>query len=40
MILVLDPLERAIRNWDPVTEVWLNPAAEVIEQPEKLLQTG
>lgn len=29
----------AIRNWDPVTEVWLNPAAEVIDQPKELLQT-
>lgn len=29
----------AIRNWDPVTEVWLNPAAEVIDQPKELMQT-
>lgn len=29
----------AIRHWDPVTEVWLNPAAEVIDQPKELLQT-
>lgn len=28
-----------IRNWDPVTEVWLNPAAEVIDPAEELLQT-
>jgi transposase InsO family protein len=29
----------ATRNWDPVTEVSLNPAAEVIDQPKKLLHT-
>lgn len=29
----------ATRNWDPVTAVWLNPAAEVIDQPKKLLHT-
>jgi len=27
------------RNWDPVTEVCLNPAADVIDQPEELLHT-
>ena len=27
----------ATRNWDPVTEVRLNPAAEVIDPPKKLL---
>ncbi len=27
----------ATRNWEPVTEVWLNPAAELIDQPNKLL---
>lgn len=30
---------RAIRNWDPVTEVWLNPAAEVIDPSTARSQT-
>ena len=29
-----------IRNWQPITEVWLNPSAEVIETPVRDSQTG
>ena len=29
----------AIRNWKPVTEVWLNPAAEVLDKVPGLPQT-
>lgn len=29
-----------IRNWQPITEVWLNPSAEVIEAPVRGSQTG
>lgn len=28
-----------IRNWDPITEVWLNPAADVIDSPPEHSQT-
>jgi transposase InsO family protein len=31
---------RAIRNWNPITEVWLNPTAEVIDVPAGHSQTG
>ena len=31
---------RAIRNWNPITEVWLNPTAEVIDAPAGHSQTG
>ncbi len=30
----------AIRNWDPVTEVWLNPPKEVITEDPDLLKAG
>lgn len=30
----------AIRNWQPITEVWLNPSAEVIDVPVRGSQTG
>jgi transposase InsO family protein len=31
---------RSIRNWQPITEVWLNPSAEVIDVPVRGSQTG
>lgn len=31
---------RAIRNWNPITEVWLNPTAGVIDVPAGHSQTG
>ena len=30
----------AIRHWQPITEVWLNPSAEVIDVPVRDSQTG
>lgn len=31
---------RSIRNWQPITEVWLNPSAEVIDVPIRGSQSG
>ena len=29
-----------LRNWQPITEVWLNPSAEVVDSPPSKLQTN